>query len=258
MQLPHAVKRVIDLARTHKRGDETQILVGVLIGAVGKQNRHPRGTFQKTICLSDLPRILALCVGVKIQLNKDCRPRSCQRVVIRCALSTDPAHQPSHKACLQNARKISRSFQVFIPHGSKFHWRVAATMAASRSSSNSSGSVGKELRLCFYGCGLIAEHHVVAVQRCREAGEVELQPPSAEDTNAIHDEPFSCNCLLLVHASAWPPPRHARLAYVHALVLQLQTRIFCVFFFGVATFTIALFTWPCTTFCIMVLCAIAS
>lgn len=26
------------------------------------------------------------------------------------------------------------------------------------------------IRLCFYGCGLIAEHHVVAVLRCREAG----------------------------------------------------------------------------------------
>ena len=24
--------------------------------------------------------------------------------------------------------------------------------------------------MCFYGCGLIAEHHVVAVLRCREAG----------------------------------------------------------------------------------------
>ena len=27
-----------------------------------------------------------------------------------------------------------------------------------------------ELRLAFYGCGLIAEHHMVAIHRCREAG----------------------------------------------------------------------------------------
>jgi hypothetical protein len=36
VQLPHAVKRVIDLALTHNwENDETQILVGVLVGAVG-------------------------------------------------------------------------------------------------------------------------------------------------------------------------------------------------------------------------------
>lgn len=27
-----------------------------------------------------------------------------------------------------------------------------------------------DLKLAFYGCGLIAEHHMVAVKRCQEAG----------------------------------------------------------------------------------------
>lgn len=31
-------------------------------------------------------------------------------------------------------------------------------------------SMESELRLAFFGCGLIAEHHAVAVERCREAG----------------------------------------------------------------------------------------
>jgi hypothetical protein len=137
---------------------------------------------------------------------------------------------------------------------------VAATMAASRSSSNSSGSVGKELRLCFYGCGLIAEHHVVAVQRCREAGEVELQPPCGKTTR-MHDcarsnvlFPIASSCGRLTHAMA--TAHHARHACSHSPCTRPRT---CAAASGVATLTIALFTWPCTNLLHHVfLCAIAS
>jgi hypothetical protein len=109
---------------------------------------------------------------------------------------------------------------------------VAATMAASRSSSNSSGSVGKELRLCFYGCGLIAEHHVVAVQRCREAGEVELQPPCGKTTR-MHDcaRAFS-NCIIMRSPHTCNGHRPPRQACMLALALHTSTHLCCSFWCG--------------------------
>jgi hypothetical protein len=169
---------------------------------------------------------------VKIQLSKDGRTRSCQRFVSGVFY---PLSQPISRAaaCCKMREKFLRLVEVFkfsslmVP-SSKFCSTgvLAATMAASRSSSNSSGSVGKELRLCFYGCGLIAEHHVVAVQRCREAGEVESAATAQcrrHNTNAMHDEPFSiasCSCICIRMATAHRPAM---------LALHTSTHLCCSF-----------------------------